>query len=113
MKSETKKRDVTQNMYSPTDFDRNLSSELVEMSAWVPEAMGPGHLLLLRNRHELTLESGPHSFWAVLACPQCGTFGLITERQYVGEHSVLCGNQFCGCHFFIEERSRFEFAPVH
>ena len=94
-------------------LDRYFSAELVEMPAWVPEAMGPGHLMLLRNRHQPRTESGPHGFWAVLSCPECGTFGLITETQYAGEHSVLCGNEVCGSHFFIEDRSRFECVPVH
>lgn len=105
-----KREDALKN---PTPSVGHLSAELVEMPAWVPEAMRPGHLMLLRNRYELRAEGGPHSFWAVLACPQCGTFGLISEEQYRGEHSVLCGNEVCGCHFFIEDRTRFEYAPIH
>lgn len=92
---------------------QNLVVDLVEMPTWLPEAMERGSLFLLRNRFQLREENGPHSFWAVLACPQCSTFGLITERQYLGEHSVICGNHICGCHFFIQDRSRFEYLPVH
>src|SRR6267143_1815022 len=108
MKRQTENKDGARDTHPRTRGDGYLSAELVEMPAWVPEALGPGHLMLLRNRHQLRAESRPHGFWAVLSCPECGTFGLITERQYAGEHSVLCGNEVCGSHFLIEDRSRFE-----
>lgn len=75
--------------------------------------MEPGSVFLLHNRFELRAQDGPQSFWAVLACPQCGVMGLITEPQYCGEHSVICGSDSCGCHFFIQDRARFEYLPAH
>ena len=113
MRPQKENKEDVRHKQPPPREDSHLSAELVEMHAWVPEAMRPGHLMLLRNRHQLSAESAPHGFWAVLSCPECGTFGLITEKQYAGEHSVLCGNEVCGSHFFIEDRSRFEGVPVH
>jgi hypothetical protein len=98
---------------TPVKPSAKLQTELLELSAWVPAAMGPGCLFLLHNRLQLRKEHGPHSFWAVLACPQCGTLGLITQSQYEGEHSVICGSELCSCHLFIHERSRFEYVPAH
>lgn len=74
--------------------------------------MEPGCVFLLRNRLQLRRENGPHSFWAVLACPQCGTLGLITEPQYLGEHSAVCGSPLCSSHFLIHDRARFEYVPT-
>ncbi len=90
-----------------------LQTELLEMSVWVPQSMEPGSVFLLRNRSELRVEHGLHGFWAVLACPQCGTLGLITEPQYRGEHSVMCGSPHCSCHFLIHDHSRLEYLPNH
>lgn len=90
-----------------------LQTELVEMTAWVPDAMEPGCVFLLRNRFQLRVENGPCGFWAVLACPQCGTLGLITEPQYRGEYSVICGSPHCSCHFLIHDHSRLEYLTTH
>ncbi len=88
-------------------------AELIEVSNWNPTAMEPGFVFLLRNRLELRNENGPHSFWAMLACPQCGTLGLITEPQYRGQDSVVCGSGQCSSHFFINDRTHFEYLPAH
>jgi hypothetical protein len=89
------------------------SAEVVEVFTWDPRAMMPGFLFLLRNRLELRKENGSHSFWAILACPQCGIVGLITELQYLGQDSVVCGSTGCSAHFFINDRTHFEYLPAH
>ncbi len=88
-------------------------AELIEMSNWNPQAMQAGFLFLLRNRLQLRKENGSHSFWAILACPHCGTLGLITEPQYVGQDSVVCGSPGCSSHFFIYDRTHFEYLAAH
>lgn len=88
-------------------------AELVEISTWLPQAMEPGVVFLLQNRLQLRQENGPHSFWAILACPQCGTLGLITEPQFLGKDSVVCGSALCSSHFFISDRARFDYLPAH
>ncbi len=75
--------------------------------------MEPGVVFLLQNRLQLKQENGPHSFWAILACPQCGTLGLITEPQFLGKDSVVCGSALCSSHFFISDRARFDYLPAH
>lgn len=75
--------------------------------------MEPGQLFLLRNRTEVKEQDGPQNPWAVLSCPRCSTLGLITESQYRGQDSVLCGNPECSCHLFINNRAYFEFLPAH
>jgi len=88
-------------------------AELVEVLSWDPKAMKPGLVFLLRNRLDLRKENGSHSFWAILACPQCGIVGLITEPQYLGQDSVVCGSTGCSAHFFINDRFHFEYLPPH
>ena len=87
-------------------------TQVVELPVWVPEAMEPGCVFLLTNRFELRTQRELHSFWAVLACPLCGTLGLITAQQYWGLESVLCGSHQCGCHFLIEAESLFRYLPA-
>ena len=38
-----------------------------------------------------------------LACPACGTLGLITRRQMAGITPVICGSDQCSAHFFIRD----------
>jgi hypothetical protein len=39
----------------------------------------------------------------VLACPGCGTLGLITRRQIAGLLPVICGSEHCCVQFFIRD----------
>ncbi len=93
-------------------FPQTFPTELIEIPVWVPEAMQPGYLFLLPPEAELGPRQGSDSFCAVLSCPQCGTLGLITEGQYLGQDSVLCGSGLCSCHFFIHDHSFIEYLPV-
>jgi hypothetical protein len=42
-------------------------------------------------------------YWAVLACPDCGTLGLITRRQISGLIPIICGSDKCSAQFFLHE----------
>ncbi len=76
-----------------------MVAELNILSEWIPEQMGPGTLFVLENAGELGEATDP--YWAVLACPSCGTLGLITRRQIVGLIPVICGSCQCSAQFFI------------
>lgn len=78
-----------------------MVAELNVLGAWIPEQMEPGTLFVLENAGEVGETCDP--FWAVLACPECGTLGLITRRQIVGLIPVICGSECCPAQFFIRE----------
>jgi hypothetical protein len=74
--------------------------------------MQPADIITLEESN--TLRHAVDSiFYAVLACPQCGTLGLITSQQYYGLMPVLCGSKFCSCRFRIAEQSQLVYLPVN
>jgi hypothetical protein len=75
-------------------------------------AMKPGDLVLLAETESLrtAVES---IFFAVLACPACGTLGLITSAQYYGNAAVTCGSRVCSCRFRIAQCRSFVFLPAN
>jgi len=93
-------------------LSESYNTRMMEMPAWMPEAMEPGCLFLLSRRFQLSPKREPR-FTAVLACPQCGTLNMITEAQYGGHEHVICDSELCGQHFYIRDKSWFEFHPVH
>ena len=78
-----------------------MVAELDILTTWIPEQMVPGTLFVLEDAGESGDSADP--FWAVLACPECGTLGLITRRQIAGLLPVLCGSHSCSAQFFIRE----------
>ena len=74
-------------------------------------AMLPGDIILVTESASLkrALES---MFFALLACPACGTVGLITSAQYSGNSPMMCASDRCSCRFRIDSRSRLTFLPV-
>lgn len=74
-------------------------------------AMHHGDIFILDGMEDLA-ESIDPAFFAVLACPQCGTKGLITSSQYYGVTPVVCGSETCSCRFRIEDQSRLAYLPV-
>jgi hypothetical protein len=78
-----------------------MVAELNVLNEWIPEAMEPGTLFMLENAGEMGEQEDP--YWAVLACPECGTLGLITRRQIAGVLPVICGSQQCSAQFFIRD----------
>jgi hypothetical protein len=78
-----------------------MVAELNILSEWIPEQMAPGSLFVLENAGEMGGEDDP--YWAVLACPECGTLGLVTRRQINGVTPVICGSDKCSAQFFLRE----------
>lgn len=78
-----------------------MVQELNVLTEWIPEQMQPGTLFVLENAGEMG--EGEDPYWAVLACPQCGTLGLITRRQVAGLVAVICGSDKCSAQFFIHD----------
>jgi hypothetical protein len=79
-----------------------MVAELNVLNEWIPEQMYPGTLFLLENAGEVG--DGDDPFWAVLACPSCGTLGLITRRQVAGLLPVICGSNSCSAQFFLHDQ---------
>ena len=56
-----------------------MVGEVNILTEWIPEQMQPGTIFVLENAGDVG--EGDDPYWAVLACPGCGTLGLITRRQ--------------------------------
>ena len=78
-----------------------MVAELNILSEWIPERMEPGTVFVLENAGEVGEADDP--YWAVLACPSCGTLGLITRRQIAGLIPVICGSNNCPAQFLIRD----------
>lgn len=78
-----------------------MVAELNLLSEWIPEQMSPGTLFVLENAGEVGEQDDP--YWAVLACPECGTLGLVTRRQINGFIPVICGSDRCSAQFFMKD----------
>lgn len=78
-----------------------MVAEINILNEWIPEQMGPGTIFILENAGEFGESADP--FWAVLACPSCGTLGLITRRQVAGLLPVICGSDTCSAQFSIHD----------
>jgi hypothetical protein len=76
-----------------------MMAEINFLNEWIPEQMGPGTVFVLENAGEIGEASDP--YWAVLACPSCGTLGLITRKQVAGVIPVMCGSENCSAQFHI------------
>ena len=77
-----------------------MVQELSVLNEWIPEQMQPGTIFVLENAGEVN-EDDP--YWAVLACPECGTLGLITRRQLTGTVPIICGSDKCAAHFTLRD----------
>jgi hypothetical protein len=75
--------------------------ELNFLNEWIPEQMQPGTLFVLENAGDMG--EGEDPYWAVLACPECGTLGLVTRKQIAGLVSVICGSDGCSAQYYIHE----------
>jgi hypothetical protein len=78
-----------------------MIAELDILSEWIPEQMQPGTIFVLENAGQIGEKNDP--YWAVLACPGCGTLGLITRKQIAGLLPVICGSGQCSAQFFIND----------
>jgi hypothetical protein len=88
-------------MNLPRNRQLTMTAELDILSEWIPEQMSPGTLFVLENACEVGEADDP--YWAVLACPACGTLGLITRKQAGGLLPVICGSADCSAQFFIRD----------
>ena len=68
--------------------------------------MQPGDIFLLATAESLRKAIEP-VFFAVIACPACGTRSLITSPHYFGSIPIVCSSQLCSCRFRIENQDRF------
>jgi hypothetical protein len=78
-----------------------MAAELNFLEVWIPEQMQPGTLFMLEQNNEMGTEENPYC--AVLACPSCGSLGLITKWQCVGLESMICGSESCSAEYFLED----------
>ena len=78
-----------------------MIGEVTVMNEWIPEQMQPGTMFVLENAGQIGEKEDP--YWAVLACPSCGTLGLITRKQIAGVFPVICGSDNCSAQFFLKE----------
>lgn len=67
------------------------------------DLMRPGDILLLDDAQSLR-ELVDIAFYAILACPICGKLDLLTQAQYSGTDTIICGYDDCTCCFRIHRR---------
>ena len=70
-------------------------------------SLGQRGVALLRIFLEQAGELGKaeNPYWAVLACPSCGSLGLITRQQCAGLEAMICGSSECSAEYFLEEKT--------
>jgi hypothetical protein len=83
--------------------EANMVAELNFLEVWIPEQMQPGTLFLLEQAGDLGKPDNP--YWAVLACPSCGSLGLITRQQCAGLEAMICGSSECSAEYFLEDQT--------
>ena len=67
--------------------------------------LAPGDILFLDDFASLR-ESFAPNFVAVLACPLCGSPGLITSVQYSGGAPIVCSSKVCPGLFRIVDETQ-------
>jgi hypothetical protein len=80
-----------------------MAAELNLLEEWIPEQMEPGTLFLLEQAGDLGNADNP--YWAVLACPKCGSLGLITRQQCAGLEIMICGSEICSAEYYLFEKT--------
>jgi hypothetical protein len=83
--------------------EASMIAEIDLLEVWIPEQMQPGTLFLLEQAGELGKAENP--YWAVLACPSCGSLGLITRQQCAGLEAMICGSVDCSAEYFLEDQT--------
>jgi hypothetical protein len=78
-------------------MEGKMNAELQFLEEWIPEKMDPGTIFVLENQAKLGQEQNPYV--AVMACPRCGTLGLITRRQLYGSEIMICGGDLCSAEY--------------
>src|SRR5579871_6660721 len=85
------------------DEEASMVAELNYLEVWIPEQMEPGTLFMLEQAGELGKAENP--YWAVLACPSCGSLGLITRQQCAGLEAMICGSETCSAEYYLSSES--------
>ena len=91
------------NCRQPLEEEASMVAELSLLEVWIPEQMQPGTLFLLEQAGDLGKADNP--YWAVLACPSCGSLGLITRQQCAGLEAMICGASDCSAEYFLEDQT--------
>src|ERR1700746_318374 len=86
----------------PLEEEASMIAELNLLEVWIPEQMEPGTIFLLEQAGELGKAENP--YWAVLACPSCGSLGLITRQQCAGLETMICGSSGGSAENFLEDK---------
>jgi hypothetical protein len=81
-------------------LEGTMSADLQFLEEWIPEKMDPGTVFVLENQEKLGQAQNP--FVAVMACPSCGTLGLITRRQLCGGETMICGGDVCSAEYRLD-----------
>ena len=88
----------------PTDLHLSNRSSLSDMA--------PGDIVFLDDFAHLREFFAPN-FVAVLACPLCGSPGLITSVQYSGGAPIICTSKVCpGLFRIVEEAQILPLPPI-
>jgi hypothetical protein len=72
--------------------------------------LAPGDIVFLDDFAYLRESFAPH-FVAVLACPLCGSPGLITSAQYSGGAPIVCTSKVCPGLFRILDEAQIVALP--
>lgn len=72
--------------------------------------MAPGDIVFLDDFSSLREAFAPN-FVAVLACPLCGSPGLITSVQYSGGAPIVCTSKVCSGLFRIVDEAQIVSLP--
>lgn len=91
---ETVRRDPPSGQTAQLPTDLRLSSRPTLSD------MAPGDILFL-DEFAYLRESFAPNFVAVLACPRCGSPGLLTSVQYSGGAPIVCSSKVCSGLFRI------------
>jgi hypothetical protein len=95
------RRNTSEQAFNREIEGADMVAELSFIEEWIPEQMEPGTLFVLESPGDLGEAQNP--YWAVLACPSCGSLGLITRGQYAGLESMICGADSCSAEYFLRE----------
>lgn len=87
----------------PLDLHLSNRSSLSDMT--------PGDIFFLDDFAHLR-ESFAPNFVAVLACPSCGSPGLITSAQYSGGAPIVCTSKVCSGLFRIVNEAQIVPMPL-
>ena len=95
-------RSIREPRQLPADLHLSGHSSLTDMA--------PGDIILL-DEFAYLRESFSPNFVAVLACPLCGSPGLITSTQFSGGGPIVCTSKFCSGLFRIVDESQIVALP--